>query len=169
VVAFDAQALGSVLVGIMLTLFAWGLLHFNQRRVRRDRLRRAVLLEVAHIGDAVGELARDVETAGDIDQMDVNRTLVTISSDILESDLNRLTMLTTPEIDAVYAFYEDAQLVRQELERGRGEDSIDLDRLHRYAERTLDSRDRVQATVFRSRLSRLTEWSKAKDRSLRSR
>jgi len=153
------------------TMVAWALLHFNQRRIIRDRTRRIVLHETAHIADAVEQLVE----AGDLrlDADDLDRVAVALSTDVLNEDLLQINKLTSPEVEAIYAFYESAQLLERELDRAEptdeGTEHLDRSRFERRARQLLTHHERIHRTVKRSRLSRFTEWYKEQDRALRNR
>jgi len=153
------------------TMVAWALLHFNQRRIVRDRTRRIVLHETAHIATAVEQLVEDGDLRLEADDLD--RVAVALSTDVLNEDLLQINKLTSPEVEAIYAFYESAQLLEKELDRAApAEDDtehLDRSRFERRARRLLRHHDRIRRTVKRSRLSRFTEWYKERDRALRNR
>lgn len=154
-------ATGNVLVGAFVAMATSAALNWNQRRVDRDRFRRALVHEVEHVGDAMAEICDDA--AGECRIDDVEEALVRLSTDVIDADLAQVNKLTTSEIEAVYEFYEAVRLATLELERVRDDADHDPDRLYRQARRAVELRDRVTGDVTRSRLSRFTEWYKDRD------
>jgi hypothetical protein len=162
--AFFSVILGGVLT-ILSTVLAWALLHFNQRRVDRDRTRRAIIHEVNHIADNIIKLI-DIES-GEIVQEDVDRVIVTLSTDVLNEDLLQINKLTSPEVKNIYEFYEATRVLEskiQDWEDGNGSQAA----IKTAAERVLTNRNEIHQTVKRSRISLFTEWYKQRDREQRS-
>ncbi|WP_435064858.1 hypothetical protein [Halobaculum sp. EA56] len=149
----------NVLIGAAVALFSSAFLNWNQRRVRRDRLRRSILFEVDYISGILNDLIDDERGECVID--DTDRALLRLSPDMLEADPTRLSKLTTREIEPIYEFYEEARSVLIELERPG--DEPDPERLYVHAQRTVDCADHVRGNMRRSRLSLLTEWYKSVD------
>ena len=155
------------LITIASTLLAWALLHFNQRRVSRDRTRRAIIHEVDHIADNVAQLI-DLES-GAISEADVDWVTVTLSTDLLNEDLLQINKLTSPEVRSIYDFYEATRVLESRLEKRTDDRDSDGAPLTQAAREVLATREEVHNTVRRSRLSLFTEWYKERDRQRRNR
>jgi len=157
--------LGAV-ISILTTALVWATLHFNQRRIRRDRTRRTVYYEVNHIADNIEQLI-DLNS-GTIDEDDIDSVLVTLSPDALEEDFRQINKLTSPEVESIYGFYEFTRVLKRKLQRQEGGDGETKQKeVRRAAENILDKRDEVKQNVRRSRASLFTEWLKELDRRIR--
>ncbi|MBB6647730.1 hypothetical protein [Halobellus ruber] len=154
------------LITIASTLVAWAGLHWNQRRVDRDRTRRAVVHEVNHIADNVAELI-DLES-GAVLEPEVDRIVVTLSPDTLDDDLRQVNKLTSPEVRRIYEFYELTRVLRRKLD-GRSGDEVGGEDVRAVANEIVEKRDEIDRIIKRSRLSLFTEWYKERDRRLRNR
>ena len=165
----------SALVGGGAGVLAYGVLNWNERRIRRDRFRRSLIFEIRHVGEAIERLERalpepdaadaavesnaepdcDRETQPDIDLDDLCSRL---SADLLDAELRSIGKLTTGEIRHVYRFYEASRVIARRTET----DALDWDdpALREQVAVALEARDAALDSIRRSRLSRLTEWYK---------
>ena len=158
--------LGAVIT-ICSTMAAWALLHFNQRRVERDRTRRTILHEVDHIENNIHKHI-DLDTGKVIDH-NVDQVLIVLSPDILEDDFHQIKKLTSPEVRSIYEFYESSRVLKRKLRRQESGDEIDDFGVKHTAQKIVDKQEEVHQNVRRSRLSLLTEWFKELDRQFRDR
>lgn len=155
------------LITILSTMVAWALLHFNQRRVDRDRTRRAILHEVNHIADNVERLI-DLET-GTAAEDSIDLAVIMLSADVLEEDFRQVNKLTSPEVRSVYEFYELTRVLKRKLRRQEQREETTGKNLGYVAEKIVNKRDEINRRVTRSRMSLLTEWYKERDRRRRNR
>jgi hypothetical protein len=157
--------LGAVIT-IMSTVLAWAGLHWNQRRVDRDRTRRAIIHEVDHIDDNLEDLI-DLDS-GVVKESEIDRVIVTLSPDVLEEDFRQVNKLTSPEVKSIYEFYELTRVLKRKLQQ-QDHNDIDGKGVQQVANEILEKRDEFRRNVKRSRLSLFTEWYKERDRKRRSR
>ncbi len=150
--------LTSALLGGLGGVATYGFLNWNERRIRRDRFRRALLFEIEHIGETLDQLDATTSAATPTAQVSLEHTL---STDLLDADFQSIGKLTTREIKAVYRFYEATATLNETLHTSSttGAESAVDDQL----QLALEERDRALATITRSRLSRATEWYKNVD------
>jgi hypothetical protein len=167
-ITIDTTTLSVVLGGVISigsTMFVWGLLHFNQRRVERDRTRRAILHEVDHIANNIEQLI-DLDS-GAISDDDLDWVTVTLSTDLLNENFLQINKLTSPEIQSVYEFYEATRVLASRLENDAGGERSKRSEIRQAANEVLTAHKEVRSTMKRSRLSRFTEWYKQLDRKYR--
>lgn len=163
----------SALIGGGAGVLAYGVLNWNERRIRRDRFRRSLLFEIRHVGAAIERLDRaladaadsagaadaadaesDPETTAD-PEMDLEDLRSRLSTDLLDAEFRSIGKLTTSEIRHVYRFYEASRVVARAVET-RGLDPTDS-ALREQVDVALETRDAALDSIRRSRLSRLTE------------
>ncbi|WP_049982275.1 hypothetical protein [Halorubrum sp. BV1] len=157
----------SALIGGGAGVLAYGLLNWNERRIRRDRFRRSLIFEIRHVGEAIEQL--EVELFGDEGVEPETATVrdgalcrdelrARLSTDLLDAELRSIGKLRTTEIRHVYRFYEASRVIARRVGEGtldRGDTT-----LHDQIAVALDARDNALDSIRRSRLSRLTEWYK---------
>lgn len=164
------SALFNLLLGAAVTMastmVAWAVLHWNQRRIERDRTRRAVAHEVDHIVDSVERLI-DLDT-GLVKEGSLDEVLITLSPDVLSEDFRQVNKLTTAEVKTIYEFYELTRVLQRKLRRQEDQEEIRGDGVGRIARRIVDKRDEINYHLTRSRLSLFTKWYKERDRRLRA-
>jgi hypothetical protein len=165
VFGLDSQVLNLLLgasITIGSTLGAWAILHWNQRRVSRDRTRRAIIHEIDYITTSVGQLI-DLES-GKVSDGEIDHVIITLSPDVIEEDFQQIKQLTSPEVESIYEFYELSRVLKRKLDSGND----NKEKTKQVATEIIQKGKEVDESIKRSRLSLFTEWYKQRDRELRN-
>jgi len=141
----------NVLVGAVIALIGTGIFNWNQRRVRRNNLRRVLILEIVLAGASIFAIANHRGTLPKkwIDPADF------LPSDLYEANLDKLQLLSANEIEAIFQFYTTLSLLRSEV--GYYEPAP-AERVAMAQEEALEALGELRKGTFRRGLRGLLFW-----------
>ena len=105
------QATLNVLVGAVIAIAGTGIYNWNQRRIQRNNLRRALILEIVLASVSIQMI---INNEGTLPHADIN-TESFLPSKVYEANLGEIKTLNRNEIEAVYQFYSMLELMRDRV------------------------------------------------------
>ena len=101
----------NVLLGALIAISGTGLYNWNQRRIQRDNLRRALILEIVLASVSIQMI---INNEGTLPHSNIN-TETFLPSKVYEANLNDIKILNRNEIEAVFQFYTGLELMRDRV------------------------------------------------------
>lgn len=105
------QATLNVLIGAVVALTGTGIYNWNQRRIERYNLRRALILEIILAGVSIQTV---INHEGTLPHSDIDPESF-FPSKIYEANLGSINSLNRNEIEAVFQFYSGLERMREQV------------------------------------------------------
>lgn len=101
----------NVLLGAIIAIAGTGVYNWNQRRIQRNNLRRALILEIVLAGVSIQLI---INNEGTLPHSDIDPESF-LPSKIYEANLSDIKLLNRNEIEAVFQFYTGLERMRNQV------------------------------------------------------
>lgn len=105
------QATLNVLLGAIIAIGGTGIYNWNQRRIQRNNLRRALILEIVLAGVSIQAI---INHNGTLPHSDIDPVSF-LPSRIYEANIGEIKSLNRNEIEAVFQFYTGIERMRKQV------------------------------------------------------
>ena len=106
-----SQATFNVLIGAAIAIASTGIYNWNQRRIQRNNLRRALILEIVLASVSIQTI---INNEGTLPHSDID-TESFLPSKVYEANLVEIKTLNRNEIGAVFQFYTGLEQMRDRV------------------------------------------------------